>query len=178
MTGVRGPRLRPPEGPYRNVPRARNTRSISSPQVKVEVVCSDGSLQLVIDTILKTAQPADGDGKIFVNDLRDRGIAPAKRAKRPIAEFRCRQARRSASRGVLTATREAAGHGREKLYQQHESGSPGVQVCACLTELLDAVLLELYQAPRLAKRRAKFRRRSGGVRSWRTVAMAVRRWPP
>lgn len=42
------------------------------PKVKVEVVCSDGSLQLVIDTFLKTAQTGQiGDGKIFVTELRD-----------------------------------------------------------------------------------------------------------
>ena len=40
------------------------------PKVKVEVVCSDGQLQLVIDTILKSAQTGQiGDGKIFVSEL-------------------------------------------------------------------------------------------------------------
>lgn len=42
------------------------------PKVKVEVVCAEGALQLVIDTFLKTAQTGQiGDGKIFVTDLRD-----------------------------------------------------------------------------------------------------------
>ena len=42
------------------------------PKVKIEVVCSDSGLQLVIDTILKTAQTGQiGDGKIFVSDLLD-----------------------------------------------------------------------------------------------------------
>jgi nitrogen regulatory protein P-II 1 len=42
------------------------------PKVKVEVVCSDASLQLVIDTVLKTAQTGQiGDGKIFVTELKD-----------------------------------------------------------------------------------------------------------
>jgi nitrogen regulatory protein P-II 1 len=42
------------------------------PKVKVEVVCADTSLQLVIDTFLKTAQTGQiGDGKIFITDLRD-----------------------------------------------------------------------------------------------------------
>jgi nitrogen regulatory protein P-II 1 len=42
------------------------------PKVKVEVVCSDGSVQMVIDTILKTAQTGQiGDGKVFVSDLQN-----------------------------------------------------------------------------------------------------------
>jgi nitrogen regulatory protein P-II 1 len=40
------------------------------PKVKIEVVCSDGTLQTVIDTIVKTAQTGQiGDGKIFVSDV-------------------------------------------------------------------------------------------------------------
>jgi nitrogen regulatory protein P-II 1 len=40
------------------------------PKVKLEVVVADSSLQLVIDTILRTAQTGQiGDGKIFVSDL-------------------------------------------------------------------------------------------------------------
>ena len=40
------------------------------PKVKVEVTCADGNLQLVIDTILRSAQTGQiGDGKIFVTDL-------------------------------------------------------------------------------------------------------------
>jgi len=40
------------------------------PKMKVEVVCSDASLQAVIDTILRAAQTGQiGDGKIFVTDL-------------------------------------------------------------------------------------------------------------
>lgn len=42
------------------------------PKVKVEVVCNDDSLKLVIDIILKTAQTGQiGDGKIFVSALED-----------------------------------------------------------------------------------------------------------
>jgi len=42
------------------------------PKVKVEVVCKDDGLKLVIDTILKTAQTGQiGDGKIFVSALED-----------------------------------------------------------------------------------------------------------
>ena len=40
------------------------------PKVKIEVVCSDSSLQSVVDTILRAAQTGQiGDGKIFVTDL-------------------------------------------------------------------------------------------------------------
>ena len=40
------------------------------PKVKIEVVCSDGSLQTVLDTVMQTAQTGQiGDGKIFVTDL-------------------------------------------------------------------------------------------------------------
>lgn len=42
------------------------------PKVKIEVVCSDDSLQTVIDTVLQAAQTGQiGDGKIFVTDLRN-----------------------------------------------------------------------------------------------------------
>ena len=36
--------------------------------------------------------------------------------------------------------------GRAKLKDQHENGSHGVQVCAKLTDMLDSVLLDLYQS--------------------------------
>ncbi len=40
------------------------------PKVKIEVICSDASLQTVIDTIVKTAQTGQiGDGKIFVSEV-------------------------------------------------------------------------------------------------------------
>lgn len=42
------------------------------PKVKVEVVCADGSLESVVDTILQAAQTGQiGDGKMFVTDLYD-----------------------------------------------------------------------------------------------------------
>ena len=42
------------------------------PKVKIEVVCSDDSLQTVLDTVLQAAQTGQiGDGKIFVTDLQD-----------------------------------------------------------------------------------------------------------
>ena len=40
------------------------------PKVKIEVVCSDANLALVIDTMMRSAQTGQiGDGKIFVSDL-------------------------------------------------------------------------------------------------------------
>ena len=40
------------------------------PKVKMDVVCSDANLALVIDTIMRAAQTGQiGDGKIFVSDL-------------------------------------------------------------------------------------------------------------
>jgi nitrogen regulatory protein P-II 1 len=40
------------------------------PKVKIEVAVPDDSLQLVLDTIMRTAQTGQiGDGKIFVSDL-------------------------------------------------------------------------------------------------------------
>lgn len=42
------------------------------PKVKLEVVCSDGNLSLVLDTIMQSAQTGQiGDGKIFVTDLQN-----------------------------------------------------------------------------------------------------------
>lgn len=42
------------------------------PKVKIEVVCSDDSLQTVVDTVLQAAQTGQiGDGKIFVTDLQN-----------------------------------------------------------------------------------------------------------
>jgi nitrogen regulatory protein P-II 1 len=42
------------------------------PKVKIEVICTDDNLQLVVDTVLRTAQTGQiGDGKIFVTNLED-----------------------------------------------------------------------------------------------------------
>lgn len=42
------------------------------PKVKLEVAVGEDKLQLVVDTIIRTAQTGQiGDGKIFVSDLRD-----------------------------------------------------------------------------------------------------------
>ncbi|PQO47507.1 P-II family nitrogen regulator [Blastopirellula marina] len=41
------------------------------PKHKLEIICSDGNLQLVIDTILKSAQTGQiGDGKLFIYDVK------------------------------------------------------------------------------------------------------------
>jgi nitrogen regulatory protein P-II 1 len=42
------------------------------PKVKIEVVCSDDNLKMVLDTIVQTAHTGQiGDGKIFVYRLED-----------------------------------------------------------------------------------------------------------
>ncbi len=46
--------------------------------------------------------------------------------------------------GVLAA-REAIAAGREKLRRQHESSSPGVQVCAHFTDVLEGVVVDLFR---------------------------------
>ncbi len=46
---------------------------------------------------------------------------------------------------VLAAKARLA-EGRDKLRQQHEAGSPGIQVCALLTDLLDEIVVALYEA--------------------------------
>ena len=47
---------------------------------------------------------------------------------------------------IVHATRERLAEGRSKLRRQHVAGSPGVQLCAALTSLLDTVILDLYEA--------------------------------
>src|SRR5262245_60021722 len=43
------------------------------------------------------------------------------------------------------AARETLSAGRDKLRRQHDSGSPGVQVCAHFTDLLEGVVIELFR---------------------------------
>ena len=47
---------------------------------------------------------------------------------------------------IVTAAKQRLEEGRAKLRSQHEAGSPGIQVCTRLTDLLDLVLLEIYEA--------------------------------
>ena len=47
---------------------------------------------------------------------------------------------------AVLAAREKLQQGRQRLREQHEQGSPGIQVCAGLTELYDEIILDLYQA--------------------------------
>jgi [protein-PII] uridylyltransferase len=50
---------------------------------------------------------------------------------------------------AIGEAREQLSEGREKLRQQHDAGSPGVQVCARLTKLLDDVVLQLHETARI-----------------------------
>src|SRR5205085_3297244 len=45
---------------------------------------------------------------------------------------------------AVVAAREKIAQGREKLRRQHESGSPGVQLCAHCTDLLEAIVIDLF----------------------------------
>ncbi len=49
-------------------------------------------------------------------------------------------------RESLLAAKRRLIEGRENIRQQHQGGSPGIQVCAHLTELFDEVVLQLYEA--------------------------------
>jgi [protein-PII] uridylyltransferase len=48
-------------------------------------------------------------------------------------------------RESLLAARARLAAGRQAIEAQHRSGSPGIQVCARLTELVDTVVLDLYR---------------------------------
>jgi [protein-PII] uridylyltransferase len=47
---------------------------------------------------------------------------------------------------AVLAAREKLASGHQRMQAQHERGSPGIQVCAGLTALVDEVLLDLYRA--------------------------------
>src|SRR5580704_15640276 len=49
-------------------------------------------------------------------------------------------------RNSLLAARERLAQGRAEIQAQHDAGSPGIQVCLRLTDLADAVVLDLYEA--------------------------------
>ena len=44
----------------------------------------------------------------------------------------------------VLAAREKISQARAKLHERHNQGSPGIQICAAMTDLLDSVLLDLY----------------------------------
>jgi [protein-PII] uridylyltransferase len=49
-------------------------------------------------------------------------------------------------RSSLLAARDRLAKGRAEIQAQHDAGSPGIQVCVRLTDLADAVVLDLYEA--------------------------------
>ena len=61
----------------------------------------------------------------------------------PMGEIRSASPAPGLSAAVVAA-REKIAAGREKLRRQHESGSPGVQLCAHFTDLLEGIVLELF----------------------------------
>ncbi|HZZ27409.1 MAG TPA: [protein-PII] uridylyltransferase, partial [Pirellulales bacterium] len=52
----------------------------------------------------------------------------------------------STLRPCVLAAKDWLAQERAKLKQQHEGGSPGIQVCARLTDMLDRVVLDLHQS--------------------------------
>ncbi|HTQ38757.1 MAG TPA: [protein-PII] uridylyltransferase [Pirellulales bacterium] len=52
----------------------------------------------------------------------------------------------STLRPCVLAAKDWLAQERAKLKQQHDSGSPGIQVCARLTDMLDHVVLDLHQS--------------------------------
>lgn len=47
---------------------------------------------------------------------------------------------------AVVEAREKLAKGREKLRKQHDNGTPGVQVCAHFTDLLEGMVIDLFQA--------------------------------
>ncbi|MCA9190939.1 MAG: HD domain-containing protein [Planctomycetales bacterium] len=47
---------------------------------------------------------------------------------------------------VVIQARQKLQEGRQKLRAQHDSGSPGLQVCFRFTDLIDSIILDLYQS--------------------------------
>ena len=64
---------------------------------------------------------------------------------------------------AVVAAREKLAADRGKLRKQHESGSPGVQVCAHLTDLLEGIVLDLFQAALASLDEAALKRLSSGI---------------
>src|SRR5271154_2646576 len=52
----------------------------------------------------------------------------------------------SSVRSGLLAARQRLAEGRAQIREQHRAGSPGIQVCARLTELVDTIVLELFDS--------------------------------
>ena len=52
----------------------------------------------------------------------------------------------TASSEVVQRAKQRLAEGREKLRRQHEDGSPGIQVCTLLADMLDYVILEIYES--------------------------------
>ncbi len=81
-------------------------------------------------------------------------------------------------RPPVNAAREQLAEGRRRIHQQHDAGSPGIQVCAALTELLDEVVLEVYNAALLELRLRKTIRCGPMSHLSHTVVTAAVTWRP
>jgi [protein-PII] uridylyltransferase len=49
-------------------------------------------------------------------------------------------------RPAVTSARERLASGRAELERRHNDGQPGIQVCAAMTDLLDGIVLDVFQA--------------------------------
>lgn len=52
----------------------------------------------------------------------------------------------SGLRPAVVAAKERLAQGRERLRRQHDAGSPGVQLCTLMTDLLDGIILDLFES--------------------------------
>ena len=78
--------------------------------------------------------------------------------------------------GVLAA-KEWLAQERAKCKEQHEAGSPGIQVCTRLTDMLDRVVLDLYQAALDDLAPGENAPLRSEIALWRTADMAAAMWP-
>src|SRR5688572_24556456 len=49
-------------------------------------------------------------------------------------------------RPLVVESRQRLAEGRRRIRERHEKGSPGIQVCHALTELVDGIVLDIYRA--------------------------------
>ena len=80
-------------------------------------------------------------------------------------------------RPSVLAARARLAEGREEIKQQHLAGSPGIQISTRLADLLDGVVLDLFEA-RAPTAQSKGSRPTTRSRWWPTAATAAATWPP
>ena len=73
----------------------------------------------------------------------------------------------------VRAAKQRLAEARASLYLQHEEGSPGIQVCAHLADMLDSIVRDVYEAAIRDLQEKDGGRVAAGPRWWSTVDMAV-----